>query len=63
MIDGQQIENIWTLKSGYDNDSVEVKVGKKFFRIKVAEFLKIINGVEFAERKAKVHIYLEVVGA
>jgi hypothetical protein len=54
--------NAWTLKSMYDNNSIAVycEDESKEYRIKASELLKIINQHCFVERKARKHVYLEV---
>ena len=59
-IHGRDLTDVRTLKSMYDMDSVEVMKGKKPYRIKVTEFMKLVWGVKFTEHKSKKHTYLEV---
>ena len=62
IIDGQEIVRFWTMGSRYDNNSVCCLMDNdEIYRIKVTEFLKIVNGVKFKAKKKKVHTYLEVV--
>ena len=62
VVEGQNIVSIWTLGSGYDNNSVAVRDDKdNIYRIKVPQFLKIINGVKFSKVKKRINTYLEVV--
>ena len=60
-IDGQEIVNLRAIGSCYHNESI-IAFGDddKAYRIKISEFLKIINGVKFKKVKKKVHTYLEI---
>lgn len=60
-IDGQNIVRIKAMNTMYHQDSVIAYDDKdNEYRIKVAEFLKLINGVKFTVVKKRVHTYLEI---
>ena len=59
-MEGQQIINLYTLGSRYDNNSLSVKTDEGIFRIKAEEILKMVNNFRFKKVKKKVHTYLEV---
>lgn len=60
VVDGQDIKDCHTLGSMYDQDSVEVRVGKIYlYRIKAEELEKLFKFFDFEERKSRKYIYLE----
>lgn len=60
-LDGKEIVKLWTLKSYYDNNSVvAITAEDEMYRIKIEEFLKILNGLKFKKVKKRVHTYLEI---
>lgn len=62
-IDGGNIKRAYTLKSWWDNDSIEVEDNRgKCYRIKVEELLKLIKRMVFVKKKAIKHTYLVVGG-
>lgn len=61
ILQGQKINGIRTLKSWHDHDSIELWDDEGHtYRMKVSEFLKIINDLEFTTEKKRVHTYLEI---
>lgn len=60
-IKGKKISYVGTLGSMYDNQSIYVVLNKKEYRIKVAELLPIIQGLEFSVKPARKHEYLELI--
>ena len=59
MIEGQEIEEIWSLGSGYSANMVALKKGDKVYRMNIKEILKFINDVKFTEVEKRVHTHLE----
>ena len=59
-MDGQQIERFYTLGSMYDNGCIGAVANGEHYRVPVQELLKIVNGIEFQEKKKKVHTYLSI---
>lgn len=60
-VKGSDIKDIQTLKTGYDQDSIQLVDNKgNCYRLKVSEILTLIGGVEFETEKKKVHTYLSI---
>ena len=57
-IKGQQITDIHTIKSMYDNNCVVAFTRGTDYRLPVSEIIKMINDYEFEVEKKKVHSYL-----
>ena len=61
-IKGDSIISFRTLKTIYDGDCIEVRDDlKNEYRIKVSEFLKIVNELRFRVVWKRVHAYLGII--
>jgi len=58
MIDGQDITNIITRKSMYDNDCVMVFIGDKKYLLPTSTIIQMVNNYEFKTTKKTKHTYL-----
>ena len=58
-IDGQQISKVRTLKTHYDQDSIEVTVDKKQYRIQTDQLIVALSECVWTTEKKKVHTYLK----
>ncbi|MDH7506158.1 MAG: hypothetical protein QHH15_00380 [Candidatus Thermoplasmatota archaeon] len=65
VIDGQEIKDIRCLGSMYDRgETIEVVLSNdEVCRMRVKEFLKIVNGVKFNLKMKKKYRHLEIVGS
>ena len=57
---GSDIKSARTLKSRYDNDSIEVSTSNNLrFRIKVNDLVELLKSKDYFTRKPRVHFYAE----
>ena len=62
IVSGQSINEIDTIKSMYDQDSITLTDDKgKIYRLPVKELFKIINDLKFEVEQKKVHAYLSII--
>ena len=59
-INGQKVTSIDTRRTHFDNGCVLVTCGRKDYLMKVSEFLKVINDVEFDVETKKVWEHLTI---
>lgn len=59
-ISGKGVERAYTLGSQFDQNSIEVIIDNKAYRIKADEIAKLIKRRTFIVEKAKKYSYLKV---
>lgn len=60
-ITGQEIENIYTLGSAYDNGYIiGVRTANMTMRMDIKELLKLLNGVTFVGVKKRKYTWLKI---
>lgn len=59
-LSGQRVTNAYTLKTTYDNNSIEIIAQGEVYRMKAGEILSMINEFVFKKTKAKKYTYLTV---
>jgi hypothetical protein len=57
-MEGQQISEITTIPSMYNNECIEAKIGRKWYRLPCSTILQMVNEFRFDVEKKKVHSYL-----
>lgn len=58
MIDGQDISDIRTRKTMYDNDCVSVTADNKQYLMPASTIIQMVNEYNFKTEKKKIHTYL-----
>ena len=58
VLNGDAVKSVRTLKSMYDNDCIEVEIGRKAYRMSVDTIWEMINYFYFDTEKKTKHTYL-----